>query len=499
MQGTQTITARIWPRAASRPGPELLRAAGFALAILAIEVALAKSAASSQAAKPVLLFVGVFVVALIFRFPLPTALVLVGLTDSIFSDTFLARQVGPVTVRPYELALACLLALAVVRPVKRSWGGSTGAALAAFLSLVTISAAIAVYEGRAELTEAFNWARPLALLTIFYVVIRLFPNAEQRRKLLLGGAIIAAATGVVALFASLGAGFTDSLQQAGEQAIREEGSGEVNRVRLPGLSAGYALFWYSAVQVLALRGRPRLLWSALLFGIALDILVSFNRNMWVGIVIGLLLIVVLGGPVVRSRIGWSIALATAGVVAVVVFGGSSSSDRVVSPVLKRGATILNPSKTAGENSLQDRAKETRTAWKTAQENPLLGVGAGASFGVMSRHPVTSGSIYLGEATEPQLFLHNQYLYLLLIAGVPGLLAFLWFLGSAVFYAFGRRPRDLPILACGVGILLIMISAAVAIYFTVENMTTMLGLLAGVIVADRLGNARHGDPSGLLQR
>ena len=42
----------------------------------------------------------------------------------------------------------------------------------------------------------------------------------------------------------------------------------------------------------------------------------------------------------------------------------------------------------------------------------------------------------------QLFLHNQYLYLLLICGIPGLLAFLGFLtaavGSRALAAVGHR-------------------------------------------------------------
>ena len=497
MQGIPTITARTWPSSAGR-ARELLRPVGLALAILAIELVLAHSATSPQLPKLVLLFFGVFIVALILRFPFATALVLIGLTDSVFGDSFFAHQVGPVTVRPYELALFCLLALSVLRPVKRTWGGSTGAALAIFLALVVVSAAIAVSAGRAELTEAFNWARPLALLTIFYVVIRLFPEPEQQRSLLLGAAVIAAATGAIALLAFLGAGFTHSLQESGEQAIRsEEGLGSLSRVRLPGLGAGYALFWYAAVQIMSRRGRQRLLWSGLLLGIGVDILVSFNRNMWVGIVVGLFLMTILGGPFVRNRIAGSVAMVVAGLVAVIVFSSSASSDQVIAPVLRRGETILNPSKTAGENSLQDRAKETRIAWKTARENPLLGVGAGASFGVISKHPVTSGSIFVGVATEPQLFLHNQYIYLILIAGVPGLIAFLWFLLSSVAFALRRSPRDLAILACGVGITLIMISSVVAIYFTVENMTTMLGLLCGVIVTDRVRLASGQASSGLL--
>jgi O-antigen ligase len=245
------------------------------------------------------------------------------------------------------------------------------------------------------------------------------------------------------------------------------------------------------------KGRSRLFWGAILLGIGVDILVSFNRNMWIGLVFGLVLMLVLGGGFVRQRIGLSVGVAIAAIVLLVVFSSGAGQDQVVAPVLKRGSTLLNPSKTAGENSLQDRAKETEAAWTTIQHNPILGVGVGAPFGAVEHQALTSGSIYLGVGTSPQLFLHNQYLYLILIAGIPGLIAFLAFLLQPVAMALRRSPKDLAITACGVGILLIMVSAFVALYFTAEDMVAMLGLLTGVIVADHTTRAAEGKPSGLL--
>ena len=103
----------------------------------------------------------------------------------------------------------------------------------------------------------------------------------------------------------------------------------------------------------------------------------------------------------------------------------------------------------------------------------------------------------GDTHVPQLFLHNQYLYLLLSPGIPGLIAFLVFLGTPLHYALRRFPRDPSIIACGVGIATIMISAVVAIYFSVDDMTAIFGLLTGVIVADAEGRARSGRSSGLV--
>jgi hypothetical protein len=84
----------------------------------------------------------------------------------------------------------------------------------------------------------------------------------------------------------------------------------------------------------------------------------------------------------------------------------------------------------------------------------------------------------------------------LISGIPGLIAFVLFLGLSVTTAWRRTPRDPAVAALGIGIALIMVSAVVAIYFTVIDMTAVLGLLTGVIVADSEGRELDSLPSGL---
>ncbi|HET8863293.1 MAG TPA: hypothetical protein VFM94_08595, partial [Solirubrobacterales bacterium] len=160
---------------------------------------LARALAGSGSAKPLLLLAGIAGIAFVFRFPLPTAFILFAFTDFVFYPTFFAFEVGPLSIRPHELALAGLLVVALVRPRRQSWGGAPGAALAAFLAIVALAALLAVGDGRAPLTDVFNWGRPFAMLTLFYVVVRLFPSPEQRRLLLTGGAVLAAVAGVVAL------------------------------------------------------------------------------------------------------------------------------------------------------------------------------------------------------------------------------------------------------------------------------------------------------------
>ena len=468
------------------------RYAGLALAVLALEALLARGLAGPEISRFVLLFAGVLALALIFRFPLATALLFLGFTDFVFYPTFFAYEVGALSVRPHELALAALFGLAVLRPRHKTWGGPAGLALASFLALIAASGALAIADGDAPLTDVFNWGRSFAPLALFYVVVRLFPAPEQRRALLTGAAVIAAVAGVAAVLVALGWSIGDALKGEGTQIIREEeGLPGLLRVRLAGLSLAYGLFWYVAVRTAGAVAGQRFRWALVLIAVGGAISVSFNRNMWIGLVVGLMLMLVLGGPRVRSRLVAAIAIGTAGLALFASVGSTTETD-VLEPVVKRGATLFDPRGVSQESSLTEREQETSRAWEAVESNPLLGVGPGASFGVYNLEFVGPRSIKL----EPQLFLHNQYLYLLLIGGVPGLLAFLAFLGLPMARAVTRIPRDPAITACAVGIAMIMVSSIVAIYFSVEDMTAVLGLLTGIIVADSAGPALEGARSGL---
>jgi len=143
---------------------------------------------------------------------------------------------------------------------------------------------------------------------------------------------------------------------------------------------------------------------------------------------------------------------------------------------ERGETLFSPEKTTQENSLQDRGKETEQAWRTFQDNPAIGIGPGSRFGVYFDELQPNGDY----KRTTQLFLHNQYLYLALISGVPGLLAFLAFLLSSIGAA-RRQLWDTDVSAWAVGIGTIMLSAVVMISFADATGAVVIGLVGGAIM------------------
>jgi O-antigen ligase len=344
--------------------------------------------------------------------------------------------------------------------------------------MLAVSTVLAVGAGSTELINTFAWSRVYLIFTFFYVVIRLFADRDSICRLLGWATALAAVTGFVALLIALSSGPESFFQDPSQQFIHtEEGLGLLERVRLPGLSLAYALFWYAVVRAVQTRGRSRLMWSLALVGMGINIALSFNRNMWLGLAIGLLMMLALSGPLVRRRLLGALAVLA---LAIVVIGTRPGPESKLTPLIARGTSLTNSESLFAESSLQSRANETEIAWNVALHHPVTGIGPGVEFGV-AFFEATAQGVWV---RVPQLFLHNQYLYLMLIGGIPALVAFLVFLLTGLRAAWAFRTRTPETAALGVGLASIMASAVVAIYFSVPDMAFAISLLAGAIFAAR---------------
>ena len=90
----------------------------------------------------------------------------------------------------------------------------------------------------------FNWARPFTFYGIFWIVLRLFPDARSLRRLLIAGLVCGAITGVLALVMQFTGSLTDIFQGSGGQQIytqaTQAGLGGLKRIRQPGLAFSYS-------------------------------------------------------------------------------------------------------------------------------------------------------------------------------------------------------------------------------------------------------------------
>jgi hypothetical protein len=187
------------------------------LAAIAVELAVAAGVSDPRFARLVVLLAAVGGLALVAALPLPSAMALLFIAASIFHGSFFRWSVGPLDVHLDEVVFLALVFTAVVAPRRHTWGGAAGALLAVFFAVVVLSAWLAVQAGRVSLTDAFNWGRPLMLYGSFWVVLRLFPDADSMRKLLFAALACGALTGGLAVVLQVAHGLVDTFQGAGAQ------------------------------------------------------------------------------------------------------------------------------------------------------------------------------------------------------------------------------------------------------------------------------------------
>jgi O-antigen ligase len=468
---TLSLPSRRRPRSPGR-APLL-----FVGAALLAELLIAGSVVSDRLAPLMLLLVGAVGWAAMIRWPLLGMGLLLLLTATFLPSDYLQAQVGPTAVGYHELTLAGVVAAAAIFPRARTWGGTPGACLAAFLAILGLATLMAVSAGRVSFADAVAWGRMFALLTVFYAVVRLFPDRRSLDRLMATAVAAAGLSGFVALVIAAGVDLSPVLGRAATFYVNDDlGMGGIPRIRLPGIAIGYPLFWYAALQIPRARGFARLGWTLGVLLIAANLAVSLNRNMWAGLLVGLAGLLVLGGVRVRRPVAVGLAAVVAAI-ALIAVAGVQVDRGPLAGFAERGSTLFSPGETTQENSLQDRGKETERAWRTFQDNPVIGIGPGARFGVFFDELQPNGDY----KRTTQLFLHNQYLYVALICGLPGLLAFLAFLLTSIGAA-RRRLWDTDVSAWAVGIAMIMLSAVVMISFADASSALAIGLLAGAVVA-----------------
>jgi hypothetical protein len=475
------------PLDATRLRAGWLRSAALVGAAAGAELALAFAVTEPRLRPALMLALGLVALVLVFRFPFAAACGVLVLVAAVVDPGTYKFSAGPIDLRLEELLLGALLLVAIVRPQRAWWGGAGGGALAAFLGIVALSALLAIQAGRAGLGDAVGSARLVAPLALYYVVIRLFPHPDQVRRLLTAGVVLAAAVGIVSiLVASPGSPLIDVLSRTGNENIRDdEGLGLVNRVRLPGLALAYGLFWYAAVRSAAAHGARRTLWFAFAAAMGASLVLSFNRNMWIGLALGLALMLVLSRPQVRQQFAIVILILVAGALGVTLSSARVSDDSPLHPIIERGSTLIDPTRTSRESSLNARRMENRFAIAAIEDRPILGVGPGAPFGFVTTEKKDPDSVV---ATRVEVLgVHNQYLHVLLMGGALALLALLAFLGTQLMLAFTRGTETHEVLALGVAVVMIMVSAIVMISFVNPTSALVLGLISGAITV--LGGRR----------
>ena len=261
-------------------------------AALLVEVVIGVGVASSHSKYAIGLVAAVVVCWLIWSFPLAGCAVYMFLAAGIVDSGHYVFVAAGRTLYGHEVVLAVLLLRAILRPRRRTMGGSAGAALAAFLAILLFSTALAVEAHTTTLNNAITWGRVFFVMTYFWVVVRLAPDRRRLGILLATGIVLGALSGVVGLAVAL-SGDANTIFQASGNMVNTPGTSFL-RVRMPGLGLAFMLLWVLVVWLIRNR-RPHRLWLICLPWLVIVILISQNRNMWVVDVFSLVLVMLIAG------------------------------------------------------------------------------------------------------------------------------------------------------------------------------------------------------------
>ena len=270
-----------------------------------------------------------------------------------------------------------------------------------------------------------------------------------------------------------------------EALVRADPSTGFLRVRPPGLYLVYAAAAWALCRLIWGRGgRGAAVAGAVLVASVTGIALSFNRNMMVGLVLGVFV-----AFLAARRKGRAVALVL--VAGILLLGGlvMLDHDYLNQPVVNRFASLLD----SGErgSALSDRAMETAAALQSIVRQPLLGLGWGPGYGALATR-LSRGTV----TTFERPWIHNQFLGFWVRAGVLGALALVMIYGLAVVTA-GRNSRaatsdeDWIDLALVASITAFALSSIVDIVVgNPNNLVVLMGLLALVSARSQLLRRRE---------
>jgi hypothetical protein len=246
------------------------------------------------------------------------------------------------------------------------------------------------------------------------------------------------------------------------------------RVRPPGLTTVYIVAAFALAWVLWGPARRRLLGWGLSAVALTGVILSLNRNMLLGLALGLCVAALLARPKHR----FVVMVATLGIMlsgfALLAQSSSVGSD----PVVSRIASITDYSGLK-KQTLNDRYYENAIALQRIRAHPIGGLGWGPDYGAVL---LSSDDGFV--VSRPRSFMHEQYLWIWMRAGIVGLIALLAMLAvgitTGVRWSRARAGEEDGWLGAGVIVALVALAASsnVAIYLTPPDSTVpLVGVLA----------------------
>ena len=358
------------------------------------------------------------------------------------------------------------------------------APLLAFYGLAILSTLNAIFHSSLTINESLGEVRMINNYLAFFIVANLV-REERQLRLVIRGLLILATLVAIAMIVQYLLGPSAPILPGRVETLDTEGQsfGDVARIIPPGESLIYVAYITLTVTLALNKFKPIswlmfLQWSMLGLAVAL----TFKRNLWVGVGLAFLLLLLLSWGKVRLRMLIGVLaitlLATIILLPILNEPGSKvaitvrgSFDRLVS--LANPQTFEDP-----QSSLRWRDFEYSYALPQIASHPLTGLGLGSSY-----RPFVPGKDWAGH--DRTRFIHNGYLHIMVKSG---LLAFLCFFSFSLVslwrgFKFWRQVYDRQFQAIVLGFTLaflgILIGSFVSAMIVKSYWTPVIGIMLGI--------------------
>ena len=390
------------------------------------------------------------------RFEPAEVLLWIAVGCMVFLPRDVRRVVGDLLLRRESVAVAAFLA-AVVAGV--AVGVENGASLhTALLDMRVMVFYAAFWPALAALARGRTLAFRLVSLGVIVVVVL------QIGQVLVGGA--------TRLFLIAPQDLASSLTSDGTGFLR---------VRPPGLTTVYVAAGFALARVIWGPARGRIVGWGMAAVTVTGVILSLNRNMLLGLALGLCAAALVAPQ--RHRFVVMVAVLGMALSGFVLLAQGSSYES--NPIVARVASITNYSELQTQ-TLDDRYYENGFALQRIRAHPIGGLGWGPDYGAVL---LSSDDGFL--VSQPRSFMHEQYLWIWMRAGLIGLLALIAMLVLGIVngarWCRARQAQGDAWLGAGVVVALVALAASsnVAIYLTPPDSTVpLVGVLALAAVMRR---------------
>jgi O-Antigen ligase len=380
------------------------------------------------------------------------------------------------------ISLGCLMFLPrdVRRGLRSLARRRESVVMAVFLAAVVAGVAVGVENGASVHKAAFDMRLMLFYAAFWPALAALTSSRELVFKLVSAGVVVVVILQIFQVIVGPSKHLFVIAPEDLASSLTSDQTGFL-RVRPPGLTTVYIVAAFALARVLWGPARHRLLGWGIATVALTGVVLSLNRNMLLGLALGLCVAVLIA----PQRHRFVVLVATLGVAlsgfALLAQSPSAGSN----PVVSRIASITHYQRLKRQ-TLDDRYYENRIALQRIRAHPIGGLGWGPDYGAML---LSSDDGFL--VTKPRSFMHEQYLWIWMRAGIIGLLSLVAALAFGVWngtrWCRTRYGKDDAWLGAGIvaSVIAVTASSNVGIYLTPPDSTVpLVGVLALAAVLRR---------------